>query len=195
MILDGLLHNPYWAIVPLSVVEGPIAAVGCGVGAALGYVDPFLAFAALMAGSLIQDLIYYGLGRWAAGSSRMRDFATRRRLLRSTMAPIEAAWRGHMVVTLLTLKFAYGLYAPFLVTAGFRSIPLIRLLVISMAWSALALIAWIAIGYGLTRFWGMTGHFAPYLVGAIGVGGLLAMVLVIRRARRRLDPERAARSP
>jgi membrane protein DedA with SNARE-associated domain len=186
MNFDVLLHNPYWVIVPLSIVEGPIAAIGSGAGWALGYVNPVLAFAALMAGSVIQDLIYFGLGRWAASSARVRGLMERTKLLRDTMKPIAASWRHDMLGTLLTLKFAYGLYAPFLVTAGVVKAPFWRLLGISTACSAAALILWLAIGYGLARFYGVAGPYAPYAVGVLGVLGVAALVLVMRRAKRRL---------
>lgn len=197
MILSAILRNAYAVMIPLSLIEGPMVAIGSGIGAALGYVDPFLAFAIILAGSMFQDFAYYGLGRWAASVEKVRRFATRTRLIRDSFLPIEQSWRKNMFLTLLISKLAYGLYAPFIVTAGLAAVPFVGFLAWSVAISAIFLGAWLALGYGLARFYGYlhaTGALAPYVVGAAGVFGLVLAFFVMRHARRRLDPGRAAKS-
>ena len=113
----------YIIMVPLSLVEGPVVALGAGAGMATGQLNPVFTGLILAFGALFQDTVYYWLGRWAAASPRVKALATRVRLFRNTLQPLEAAWRNALFATLLGSKFAYGLYAPMLVTAGMARAP------------------------------------------------------------------------
>jgi membrane protein DedA with SNARE-associated domain len=139
-----------------------------------------------MGGGLFQDVVYYGLGRAAIGSDKVRAIATRTRLLRDGLGPIQAAWRDRMFATLLASKFAYGLYAPILITAGMAKAPFWRFLGESMSLSALVLAAWLGAGYGLGRAYGGLGHDADWVTAGLGVLGIAGLVFVARYARSHL---------
>lgn len=63
------LHNIYVVIGFFAIVEGPIIAIAAGVGFALGYVNPFAAYAIVLGGAIVQDVGYYRLGRGAHANS------------------------------------------------------------------------------------------------------------------------------
>jgi hypothetical protein len=59
----------------------------------------------------------------------------------------------------------------------------------SLALSAVVLAAWFAAGYGLVRIYGSLGPsraYTPWVLGGIGLIGVLALVVVARHAHRRL---------
>lgn len=176
-------------MVPLSLVEGPIVALGAGAGMATGQINPLFAGPILAFGAAFQDTVYYWLGRLAAASPRVKALATRVRLLRNTLQPLQAAWRNAMFATLLGSKFAYGLYAPMLVTAGMARAPFARFLTLSLAVSAVILGAWFAAGYGLVRAYGALGeqHYAAYVVTGVGLLGLAGLFFIARHVRKRLN--------
>jgi membrane protein DedA with SNARE-associated domain len=179
----------YGVMIPLSLVEGPIVALGAGAGMATGQINPVFAGLILAFGATFQDTVYYWLGRWADSSPRVRAFATRTRLIRVALHPLEAAWRNALFATLLSAKFAYGLYGPMLVTAGMARTPFGRFLALSLAVSAVMLGAWFAAGYGLARAYGALGeeHYAPFVVIGAGVLGLAGLFVIARHVRKRLN--------
>jgi membrane protein DedA with SNARE-associated domain len=181
----------YWVMVPLSLVEGPIVALAAGAGMATGQVNPVVAGSILALGAVFQDTVYYWLGRLAIASSRIRALATRVHLLRNTLPPLEAAWRNALFATLLGSKFAYGLYAPMLVTAGMARAPFGRFLALSLAVSAVLLGGWFAAGYGLVRAYGALGErrYASFVVTGVGLVGLVALFFIARHVSKRLNPK------
>lgn len=184
----------YVLMIPLSMIEGPIVALGAGAGWAAGKINPVVAGVILAFGAAFQDTLYYWLGRWAVASPRIRAFTVRFRLLRDTLQPLEAAWREALLPTLIGSKFAYGLYAPMLVTAGMAKAPFGRFLFLSLALSAGLLGAWFAAGYGLARAYGALAEarYATFLLRGAGVAGVVVAVLVARYVSRRLNPKLGA---
>jgi membrane protein DedA with SNARE-associated domain len=179
----------YVIMVPLSLVEGPIVALGAGAGMATGRINPLFAGPVLAFGAIFQDAMYYWLGRWAAASPKVRAFASRTRLLRNALQPLEAAWRNALFATLVGSKFAYGLYAPMLVTAGMARAPFGRFLALSLAVSAVLLGSWFAAGYGLVRVYGALGearYASSVVIGAAALG-LVGLFFIARYVRKRLN--------
>lgn len=186
-MLHFLLRYAYEAMIPLSLIEGPVVALAAGAGVATGKIDPAYAALILAFGAFFQDTVYYWVGRWAESKPKVRAFAKRTRLLRDTVQPLKEAWRTHMFITLASSKFAYGLYGPILVTAGMAVAPFGRFLLMSLALSAVVLGAWFGAGIGLERLYGALGAVSSYAIPAIGVVGLIALYFIGRYARRRLE--------
>jgi membrane protein DedA with SNARE-associated domain len=186
-MLHLLLQYAYPLMIPLSLVEGPIVAMAGGAGAATGQVDPFIAYAIVMGGGLFQDVTFYGLGRLARRSGRVRGWIERLCAVKQVMAPLHAAWRERMFLTLLASKFAYGLYFPIMVSAGLLEAPFWRYLGESILMSAFILAGWEAVGYGLVRAYGELGSAANWATAGLGVFGILGLWLIGRWARRRLQ--------
>ncbi len=187
-MLHILLTHAYAIMLPLSFIEGPIVALAGGAGVAAGRLDPLFVGLIIAAGAAFQDTVFYWIGRWAQSRPRIRALAERARLLRSTVRPLEEAWRSNLFATLATSKLAYGLYGPILVTAGMADVPFTPFLLESLALSAIVLGAWFAFGFGLQRIYGAVGHesLATYLMIGSGIVGLIALFFVARHARQRL---------
>jgi len=186
-MLQLLLQYAYPLMIPLSLIEGPLVALAGGAGAASGRINPFVVWAIVMGGGLFQDVVYYWLGRWAIGSHKVRRFAERVGWVRRTLGPLEAAWNQRMFATLVASKFAYGLYAPILVSAGMAKAPFWRFLGESLALSAVVLAGWLALGYGLGSSYGALGADANWAMAVLGVAAIAALVLLARYARGRLN--------
>lgn len=185
-MLHILLAYAYPVMIPLSLVEGPLVALAGGIGAATGRINPFYTYAIVMGGGLFQDVVYYWLGRWAMHSDRARAFVKRTGLDRKALEPLKTAWRERMFATLVASKFAYGLYAPILVSAGMARAPFWRYLGQSMGLSALVLAGWLGAGLGIGRAYGSFGRFASWAMGGLGVMAIVALFAIGRYARGRL---------
>lgn len=188
-MLHFLLTHAYQAMIPLSLIEGPIVAVAAGASVATGKINPVYAALIIAFGALFQDTVYYWIGRWTESKPKMRAFAKRARLLRDTVEPLKDAWRNQMFVTLVSSKFAYGLYGPILVTAGMARAPFGSFLLLSLGVSGVVLGAWFGAGFGLERLYGAFGgvKFTPYIMGGFGLLGILGLAFVGRHARKQLQ--------
>ena len=188
-MLHLLLQYAYPLMIPLSLIEGPIVALAGGVGTASGRINPFFVFAIVMGGGLFQDVVYYGLGRWACRSQTMRRRIENMKSVRKVLGPLKMAWRERLFLTLVASKFAYGLYGPILITAGMTKAPFWRYLGESLALSAVVLAAWEAAGFGLARAYGQLGLAANWVMIGLGVLAIGMLWLISRWAKKRLDVE------
>lgn len=185
-MLQVLIAHAYAWMIPLSLIEGPIVALAGGVGAATGRINPYLTFLIVMAGGLFQDVVYYGLGRRAMRSERVRALLKRTRLLRDGLEPLKTAWRDEMFATLAASKFAYGLYAPLIVSAGVAEAPFGRFLWRSTLLSAVVLAGWLLFGFALARAYGVLGSAANWITAGLAAVSMIGLVFVGRVARRRV---------
>jgi membrane-associated protein len=195
-MLEQLLLYPYAFIIPLAIFEGPLLSVACGVGVALGYLNPFIAAPILIAGDILPDLVYWLCGWWGTRIDWVRRFATRVRVLREHLPAIEELWRTKLYSTMFIVKLAWGISAPFIVSAGMAGVSLRRFLIASLAVSLPYLGVLMALGYGVTIAYGKLGFAkldAQLVISIIGVVFLCALLLIVRFARSQLDP-RVARS-
>jgi membrane protein DedA with SNARE-associated domain len=188
-MLHLLLQYAYPLMIPLSLIEGPIVALAGGVGTASGQINPFFVFAIVMGGGLFQDVAYYGLGRWACNSQKMRRRIESMQSVRKVLGPLKMAWRERLFLTLVASKFAYGLYGPILITAGMTKAPFWRYLGESLALSAVVLAAWEAAGFGLAGAYGQLGQAANWVMIGLGVLAIGMLWLISRWAKKRLDVE------
>ena len=63
-IFTLLYSYSYLILFPLVVIEGPVVTIIAGFLASLGFMDPFIAYAVIVAGDLGGDILYYIAGRW-----------------------------------------------------------------------------------------------------------------------------------
>ena len=190
-MLQFLLHHPYPVVGLVALIEGPLVAMASGVGFALGYINPVIVFALVWFGALVQDLVFYGVGRLAERSPRVRWFAQRTKLAQETLVPLEVSWRREMLLTLLFAKLSYGLYPPLVVAAGMAKAPFWRFLALSMGIEAPLDWIWIGIGYAMARSYGASGRLAPYVTTALGLAAVFGLYRLIRHARRSLSARQA----
>jgi membrane protein DedA with SNARE-associated domain len=185
-MLHLLIAHAYPLMIPISLVEGPLVALAGGAGAAAGRINPWFVYAIVMAGGLFQDVAYYWIGRWIMCSPKARAMADHLHLTRKSLAPLESAWREKMFATLVASKFAYGLYAPIIVTAGMSKAPYWRFLGESLALSAVVLAGWLIAGLLLGRAYGALGRDASWVMAGLGVVAIGGLFWVGRTARKRL---------
>lgn len=190
-MLEQLLNYPYAFLVPLAIFEGPLVAVACGVGAALGYLNPFIAFAILIGGDVLPDLVYWVLGRWGSTMAWVRRVATRVTILREHLPSLEELWFKRTLSTFLTVKLAWGISAPFVVSAGLSGLPLRRFLMASIILSVPYLGALMGVGYGMTVAYGalsISRTEAETVISVLGFICFVALLAMVHLARRRLSP-------
>ena len=66
-MLHFILTHAYQAMIPLSLIEGPIVALAAGAGVATGKINPLYAALIIAFGAFFQDTVYYWIAAgWKA---------------------------------------------------------------------------------------------------------------------------------
>lgn len=192
--LATIVSYRYVLLGPLAFVEGPLLAVLCGAAAAYGYIDPFIAYGILVLGDLAPDLMYYGLGRWGANLRFVQRFRKKLFVLRDNLPAVEEMWRRHTLPSMASAKLAYGLSAPFIVSAGLARMPLRRFALSSLAVSIPYLAALMALGWGVAVLYGPPRDILSGVLLALGLMALVAFSGIFWATRRHRWSEPSSRA-
>ncbi len=181
-MVAALVAYRYWVLAPLALIEGPLVALGCGVAASLGFINPVIAWGMLVAGDLIPDLMYYSIGRHGSEAA----FLTRWKLLRNVKESLESLsdlWHRHGLLMMINTKLAYGLSAPLIVSAGIVRLPLSTFVRYSLAVSGPFLASLVAAGYYLTSYYAALKELIENAEVFLGVGAALILLVLFFGAR------------
>ncbi|MFA6158817.1 MAG: DedA family protein [Candidatus Paceibacterota bacterium] len=165
----------YAAIIILSCIEGPIISILLGVLMTGGYFGFFPAYAAVIAGDVVGDSVWYWVGK-RYGHAFIGRFG---RHLGITEAKVEKAkqiFHRHrdwiMIVSKMTNGFGLSLVS--LLTAGMMRMPFGRYLGLNLIgqlfWSGFL----IALGYFFGTFFGLFDK----VLGRFGTIGLVVLIVV-----------------
>jgi membrane protein DedA with SNARE-associated domain len=171
----------YAVLFPLTVVEGPIITILAGYLASLGYVNPFLVYAIVVAGDMTGDLAWYAAGRWGrqryTGKWSKYVGITPERLLR-----IEKHFESHSGKTLVLGKLTQAVGALVLVGAGAAGVRPRRFIVFNLLATLPKSLALLLFGYYFGKAYGHAGSVLNYVaLGTIALAVLAAMIYLIPR--------------
>jgi membrane protein DedA with SNARE-associated domain len=164
----------YVALLPLTVIEGPAVTVFAAFLAAQGVFDVVGVYAIVVLGDLLGDLLYYAVGRWAAGhwarqSVGNRDGCwlaeVRRRV--SVLAPRIRTRAGAM---LLFGKLTHAAGFVVLLAAGATRVDLRRFLAFNLLGTLPKSLVLVLLGYWF-------GKLYASLQGDLRIVGVLVFVL------------------
>lgn len=149
-IIQFLTEYGYVILLPLMIVEGPIATIIGAFMASLGFFDIWIIFALSIAGDLIGDLILYGVGyKW--GMSFVNHIGKYVGITRKLVLRLEKFFVLHGGKTVLMVKATTGLCWAAFVTAGVVKMPLRRFVKFSffggILWSGFLVIMGYFFGY------------------------------------------------
>ena len=115
----------YWTYVLLAAlvaVEGPIATLLGAAAASAGLMRPIPVFFAAMAGNLLADTLWYGLG-YAGKIEWVSRFGQRLGIDRRHLERVERNLNEHAVKVILVAKLTVSFVIPTLVAAGLVKAP------------------------------------------------------------------------
>lgn len=187
-MLALLAAYAYAAIFPLSVLEGPVVTILAGYLVSLGYLDPLLAYATVVAGDITGDLAWYAAGRWGRRGIESR-WGKYLGVTPERMRRIEEHFRRHSGKTLLIGKFTQALGALVLFGAGATRVRPQRFLVFNLAATLPKSLALLIFGY----YFGKASAQAGSVLNLVALGTAMALVLALltwfvpRRLARRLQ--------
>lgn len=117
-----LTAHKYLFLFPVVVVEGPIITVIAGFLSSLGLLNIFIAYAVVVVGDIVGDIMYYALGYYG----RQRFVTRWGRFFGITSERVERLekhFEKHSGKTLIIGKLSHGIGAVVLVAAGIARVP------------------------------------------------------------------------
>jgi membrane protein DedA with SNARE-associated domain len=202
-----LTHGSYVAIIVILAGSGvglplpeevPVVAAGVLSSGASRELDPTLAFLSCMIGAVTGDSVMYAIGRFL-GSSRLRDHPWVASLLhQERVEQMERLIDSHGLKVFFLARFLVGVRSPIYLAAGVLRVRYRWFLAVDTCCAAIVVGGF----FWLSYFGG--AWFAPYvhnsqvaltLVAILVVIFVAAYVLLIRRIKRRFDPDPTSSPP
>jgi membrane-associated protein len=151
-IFDLLSHYGYIVIVPLMIIEGPVATIIAALLAALGAFNVFVVFILSVLGDMIGDVVLYYLG-YRFGMSFVRHYGKYMGMTENLVEKMKKYFLKHGGKTIFIVKSTTGLSWVTFVTAGIVKMDLKKFLINSfyggLIWSGFL----VAMGYFYGYLW------------------------------------------
>lgn len=126
--LSWLLAYKYWALFPIAVIEGPIITVAAGFLITVGVFNPFLAYAVIVIGDTVGDVLHYCVG-YFGGKRFIERWGKYFGVSLESIVPLEKTFadKGHSFF--FWGKALHGIGGALLVAAGLIRYPFGKFLV------------------------------------------------------------------
>jgi membrane protein DedA with SNARE-associated domain len=151
-ISEFLKHYGYWAMLPLMIVEGPVATIISAMLASLGAFFWLWVILFSILGDVIGDVIFYGLG-YKYGMKFVNGFGKYIGITESLVAKMEKYFKKHGGKTIFVVKSTAGLCWATFTAAGIVKMDFKKFL----KYSILGGIVWsgslVAMGYFYGYLW------------------------------------------
>jgi membrane protein DedA with SNARE-associated domain len=187
-IIALLLEYKYALLFPIALVEGPMVSILGGFLASSHFLNVYLVLLVVLAGDLIFDSIYYGLGRYG-GTRVIKKYGRYLRINRKQVTKLERHFHSHTGKTLFIAKFTHGLGWAVLFSAGVAKVPYKKFILNNFCSAALKSTVLVIFGYyygyayqRISEYFG----YASYIFAGLAVILIITYLLVMRRVKEQL---------
>ena len=112
-----LQNYGYWFMLPIMIIEGPIATIFAATMASLGAFNPWIVLLFSIAGDMIGDILFYGAGyKW--GMKFVDNIGKYLGITRKLVGKMEKYFEKHGGKTIMAVKSTTGLCWTTFVAAG-----------------------------------------------------------------------------
>jgi membrane-associated protein len=174
-LLRLLEHYQYVILFPLAIIEGPIVTILAGFLCSGGQMNPLWAFPLIIAGDLIGDSLYFGLGRWG-GPHLVKRAGRWLGLTPQKLDRVRVFFDAHPTQTISLSKIILGIGVAGLFLAGHARVSFNKFLRICIWTSACQCAVYLCIGWLFGRAYVQINHYLNYVATICIVAGI-ALVL------------------
>jgi membrane protein DedA with SNARE-associated domain len=178
-----LIEYRYWILIPLSLLEGPIAAFVAGTLASLGYFNPYVVYGIFIVKDFVVDGAYYYVGRFAGGTSTVARLLTKANVTSAEIDHVRLLWNRHGWRTMFIAKLSWGLSPAFLAIAGIVAVPITVFLRYAVGIALVQYGALLVLGYYFGNAIGAVSQ-AIRIIGYVVASAALAAIVYLRRRLR-----------
>lgn len=184
-----IIQYRYFILIPLAILEGPIAAFSAGTLASLGYFNIYVLGIIFFVRDVGIDLCYYALGHYGGKTKLVEKFLAKIHVTSAHLEGVRRLWDNHTAKTMFIGKLSYGISSTFIVIAGMVKVPLKRFVAYGSMVAVTQYGALLLLGYFFGNSFGKTISSAltilEYIIGAITIVASLYFIMG-RRFRTKL---------
>jgi len=187
-IFQFLQDYGYFVMLPLMIVEGPVATVIIAMLASLGAFNIFIVLFFSLAGDMIGDVILYGLG-YKFGLGFVRHIGKHIGITEKLVTQMKGYFERHGGKTIFIVKSTTGLCCTAFITAGIAKMDFKKFLKNSfyggIVWSSFL----VAIGYFYGYLWReMKGYieWVGWIIFLLAVVSIIIMVLYKKKKSKKI---------
>lgn len=189
-IFEFLTHYGYAIMLPLMIIEGPVATIMAATLSSLGAFNIFLVLVLSIVGDVVGDVIWYGLGR-RYGLGFVRRFGKYFGISEKTVFLMEKYFTRHGGKTIFAVKSTTGLCWATFTAAGIAKMNFGKFLRYSiyggLVWSGFLVL----MGYFYGYLWREIKQYIDWVGWIIFFLGLISIFIITiyknRQAKRMLD--------
>lgn len=170
-IIQLLLTYKYFILIPLAVLEGPIASVIAGFLASLGVFNLLFVYLIMVLGDNIGDAIYYYIGY--SGKKLFRGYFARNE---EKIKSAKEFFEKHHNKAIAASKIMWGIGPAGLVAAGALHIPYKRYFKICALYSLIQSFFMISLGIFFGQAYETIGKYFDYYTSTVS---MIALALVL----------------
>lgn len=166
-IFQFLSQYGYWVMLPLMIIEGPVATIIAATFAALGAFNVWIVLVFSMLGDVIGDVLLFGAGyKWGMGF--VRNFGKYIGITEKLVLKMEKYFVNHGGKTIFAVKSTTGLCWATFVAAGIVKMNFAKF----VRYSILGGIVWsgflVAMGYFYGYLWREISQYIDWIGWAVG---------------------------
>lgn len=166
-IFQFLSQYGYWVMLPLMIIEGPVATIIAATFAALGAFNVWVVLFFSMLGDVIGDVLLFGAGyKWGMGF--VRNFGKYIGITENLVVKMEKYFASHGGKTIFAVKSTTGLCWATFVAAGIVKMNFAKF----VRYSILGGIVWsgflVAMGYFYGYLWREISQYIDWIGWAVG---------------------------
>jgi membrane protein DedA with SNARE-associated domain len=188
LIISWIVKYRYLVLLP-TIFEGPIITVIAGYLSFLGFLNFYIAYAIIVLGDTIGDILCYATGRWG----RWKFFKKWGELLdleKSKVAKMEKYFGRHAGKTLFVGKFGYGIVASLLFASGVANVSFSRFLAFTFPATLIKSMMLLLIGFYFGYAYKRIALYLDYTSYIMIVAAILLVAIYFyfqRRAKKILE--------
>lgn len=176
-IFEFLRHYGYWAMLPMMIIEGPIATIIAAMLASLGAFAWPVVLLFSVAGDMIGDVILYGLG-YRYGMGFVKRVGKYIGITESLVLRMESYFLKHGGKTIFAVKSTTGLCWAAFTAAGIVKMDFRKFLKYSfsggLVWSGFL----VAMGYFYGYLWREIKQYISWIGWAIAGVAVISFILI-----------------
>lgn len=176
-IFEFLRHYGYWIMIPLMIIEGPVATIMSAALAALGAFNVFIVLIFSVAGDIIGDVILYGLG-YRYGISFVNKIGKYIGITEKLVLKMEKYFERHGRTTIFAVKSTTGLCWATFTAAGIVKMDFKKFLTYSflggIVWSGFL----VAMGYFYGYLWREIRDTIQWIGWAVASAAVITFFIV-----------------
>ncbi len=165
-----LIHNGYWLMFIIMILEGPVITAAGAFAAALGFFNIWIVFVLSVLGNFLPDIFFYALGFW--GRIGLVDkFGHYLGVNKTNLRRLETMLAKHAVKSIIIIKLVPFLAAPGLLAAGMMRMNIKKYVTWTLAITIPSSLVYLIIGYYFGTFYSRIAHYAK--IGAIIIAAFI----------------------